>query len=64
MCEPGQPNKRKYEAAGGRASGWWQRAYGLPPSLSHHRQPGIDSLAGLADWRHKQRHGSWRQLGC
>ena len=39
----------------------WREAYSLPPSLSHHRQPGIDSasLAGLADWRHKQ-----RQLGA
>ena len=36
----------------------WRRAYSLPPSLGHHRQPGIDSLnslAGLAAWRRQQR---------
>ena len=36
----------------------WRRAYSLPPSLGHHRQPGIDnlnSLAGLAAWRRQQK---------
>ena len=35
----------------------WRRAYSLPPSFGHHS--GMDSLAELAGWRHKQ-----RQLGA
>ena len=33
-------------------------------AVSHLASTTIDSLAGLANRRHKQRHGSWRQLGC
>ena len=46
------------------AQGEYRRGRGLPPSLSHHRQLGIDSLNSedeLAVWRKQQRqlvHGS------
>ena len=36
------------------------RGRGLPPSPSHHS--GLNNLAGLADWRHKQRQQ--KQLGA
>ena len=36
----------------------WKRDYGLPPSLSHHSD--LNGLAGLADWRHKQRQQKQR----
>ena len=59
---------RAEEVAGARGGPLFQRgrrSQGLPPSLSHHRQPGIDSLdseAGLAAWRRQQRQleYSWR----
>ena len=50
---------------GGAQPHGWRRAYSLPRSLSHHGS--LNSLAGLADWRHKRRQqkqleaASWRQ---
>ena len=51
----GMQRKSMAEARGGpqpHAYGW-RRDYSLPPSLSHHS--GLNSLVGLADWRHKRR---------
>ena len=47
------------------AQGGYRRSRGLPPSLSHHKQPGVGSLdspAELAAWRRQQRRDSWWQL--
>ena len=46
-----------------RPSGGRKKTHSLPANLkallqrSSEGAAGIDSLAGLADWRHKQRHG-------